>query len=224
VLSRAGDIDRARHAMAKVSEMLVHTKSKIILLFTPAFDKTTQDPGYIKGYVPGVRENGGQYTHAATWMIMAYAELGDGNRAYELFNMLNPINHSRSEAEYNKYRIEPYVMAGDVYAGHGHEGRGGWSWYTGSASWYYRAALESILGFYLQGNRLSIKPCIPNEWKSYEISYTYGKSRYDIKVQNPRNLSSGKVSMEMDGKQSWENEITLIDDGKNHSVLLTLQN
>ncbi len=224
VISEAADRNRAKLAMEKVDELLVKKESKLILLLTPPFDKTPMDPGYIKGYVPGVRENGGQYTHAATWVIMAYAQLGDGNKAFNLFNMLNPILHTHNESEANRYKVEPYVLAGDVYAGDPYEGRGGWSWYTGSSSWYYRVGLESLLGFQLRGDKLQIKPCIPSTWSGFELSYIYGKSNYFIQVKNTKGLSStGSVIINVDGILVPGVEIKLIDDGQDHQVIVNLQ-
>jgi len=223
VLSNAGNPVRAAGAMAKVWEHLVNEKSQIILLLTPPFDQGPQDPGYIKGYVPGVRENGGQYTHAAIWVMMAYAKLGDGNKTFELFKMLNPILHSKTQAEANTYKIEPYVLAGDVYAGGALEGRGGWSWYTGSAAWYYRAGLESILGFNLQGSVLKITPCIPNTWKKYAITYQYKTSKYVIEVNNPTGVNGGNVDFELDGIVLPGSEVHLVDDGKPHHIRATLK-
>jgi cyclic beta-1,2-glucan synthetase len=222
VLSKAGDKERILQSMKKVEELLVRKNSKLILLLDPPFDKGSKDPGYIKGYVPGVRENGGQYTHAAVWVAMAYAELGDGNRAFDIFKMLNPIFHSQDQAKASQYKIEPYVLAGDVYAGEESEGRGGWSWYTGSASWYYRAGLESILGFNLRGNKLKIIPCVPNDWKEYEISYLFGKSKYLIEVKNPYCLNTGSTRIEMDGAIIQASEIELVDDGESHRVSFTI--
>ena len=147
--------------------------------------ESAQDPGYIKGYPPGVRENGGQYTHAAVWVVMALARLGSGDEAAELFHMLNPINHTRTPADVERYKAEPYVMAGDVYARAPHAGRGGWSWYTGSAGWMYRAGLESILGLRRRGDTFSIDPCIPSSWPDYEITWRVGGTRYLIAVSNP---------------------------------------
>lgn len=223
VLSGAGAPDKVKQAMSKVSELLVRDKDQLVLLLTPPFDKGPKDPGYIKGYIPSVRENGGQYTHAATWVVMAFAELGDGDRAFDIFKMLNPIMHAQSEAELRKYRIEPYAIAGDVYEGSAYQGRGGWSWYTGSASWYYRSGLESILGFRLAGNQLKISPCIPKTWKSYEISYVFGKSRYVIQVNNPEGLSTGRCLMDVDGIRLQGSDINLVDDGKDHQVEVTIQ-
>ena len=223
VISGAGDRNRMVQAMNKVDELLVQKNAQLILLFTPPFDISSQDPGYIKGYVPGVRENGGQYTHAAIWVMMAYAELGNANKAFELFSMLNPIHHSLNELEAIKYKIEPYVIAADIYSGEMHEGRGGWSWYTGAASWYYRAGIESLLGLQIRGDILKIVPCIPSSWKSYEIFYVYGKSKYFITVNNPSGLSQGEVLLNLDGLSSSKLELHLVDDGKNHKVIGNLQ-
>jgi cyclic beta-1,2-glucan synthetase len=222
VLSGAGDPIRSAKAMEKVEEFLIQEDPKLILLLTPAFNKSKVDPGYIKGYVPGVRENGGQYTHAAVWTIMAYAQMGNGNKAMECFNLLNPIHHSINKMNAEKYKIEPYVLAGDVYAGSLHEGRGGWSWYTGSASWYYRSGLESILGFHLQGKKLKIEPCIPNTWKSYEIIYTYGHTKYSIQIENPLALNQGTSIIHLDGVLVTNSEVELSDDKKEHLILVTL--
>ncbi len=222
VLSGAGDTDRSQRAMEKVNEHLIKKDANLVLLLTPPFDKNPKDPGYIKGYVPGVRENGGQYTHAGIWVIMAYAKLGQGNKAAEIFNMMNPILHSQSSKAADKYKIEPYVLAGDVYAVEPHEGRGGWSWYTGSASWYYRAGLESILGFTLRANKLAMSPCIPKHWKSYEVDYVFGKTKYHIVVKNPEGLSTGLTRIELNSELVLQNEIDLIDDGKNYEVVVTL--
>ena len=199
VLSGAADPARAKQAMDKVSEFLIQKQSQLILLLTPPFDQSKNDPGYIQGYVPGVRENGGQYTHAAIWVMMAFAKLGDGNETFELFKMLNPILRTTDPVKVATYKIEPYVIAADVYAGGSHEGRGGWSWYTGSASWYYRACLEYILGFRLHGNKLTLSPCLPDHWDSFDIAYRFGSSNYEIKVKNRKGLRSTRVEFEMDG-------------------------
>ena len=224
IISGAGDSEKSKRAMENLSEFLVKRDSRLVLLFTPPFDQTTHDPGYIKGYVPGVRENGGQYTHAATWVVKAFAAMGDGDRALETFEMLNPILHALDP---QRYKIEPYAMAGDVYSGQGIEGRGGWSWYTGTSAWYYRVGLESILGFSLEGNKLSLKPCIPQSWKGYEIIYNFGKSKYTLKISNPRNLkvkeAQKNMTVELDGNKLPGAEINLVDDGKNHEVKITLQ-
>jgi cyclic beta-1,2-glucan synthetase len=221
VLSKGGDPERARRAMAAVDEHLVIWGDALIKLFTPPFDQGTTDPGYIKGYVPGVRENGGQYTHAAIWTLMAYAELGDGERATELYSLLNPIHHASSRAGSYKYKVEPYVVAADIYGMHPHVGRGGWTWYTGSASWMYRAALESILGFKLRGNVLRIKPCIPKSWNHFEIIYRCNKTEYKISVEN-RNPSNEKMKITLDDKLLLTEDIPLVYDGKKHKIHIQL--
>ncbi len=222
VLSKAADPARAHHALEKVSELLIREKSKLILLLDPPFDQCSQDPGYIKGYIPGVRENGGQYTHAAIWVMMAFAEIGDGDQALKLFNILNPILRTQTFASADVYKIEPYVLAGDIYAGNQHEGRGGWSWYTGSSSWLYRAGLESILGFKLKGSRLEISPCIPKSWKEFELIYIYKETKYVIVVKNPLGLNKGNSLIELDGKVLDQSEINLLNDQMNHQVVVTL--
>ncbi|HKG15525.1 MAG TPA: glucoamylase family protein [Pyrinomonadaceae bacterium] len=222
VISGAGDTHRAHRAMAAVEEHLIRRGDGLVMLFTPPFDRGALDPGYIKGYVPGVRENGGQYTHAALWVLIAYAMLGDGDRAGELFALLNPINHASTRAGMHKYKVEPYVAAADVYAVHPHTGRGGWTWYTGSASWMYRAGLEFILGFRLRGASLLIEPRIPRDWRGYEIDYRHGSSRYHIKVENPSGSSHGVSAVEVDGVPQASGEVALKDDGASHRVRVVL--
>ncbi len=170
VLSGAADPHRARQAMAAVDQQLVRRDDGLVLLFTPPFDRAPVDPGYIKGYPPGVRENGGQYTHAAAWVVIAFAALGDGDKAAELFSLLNPIHHANTRAAVHRYKVEPYVACADVYAVAPHVGRGGWTWYTGAAGWLYRAGLESILGFRVRGSTLLLDPCIPKDWPGFEIT------------------------------------------------------
>jgi cyclic beta-1,2-glucan synthetase len=223
VLSEAADRDRAIRAMAAVEEYLIRRADGVAILFTPPFDKTTHDPGYIKGYVPGVRENGGQYTHAALWTLIAYAMLGDGDRAAELFALLNPINHASTRAGLHRYKVEPYVVAADVYAIWPHVGRGGWTWYTGSAGWMYRACLEYLLGFKLSGDRLKIEPCIPRSWREYEIVYKRGSSTWRLVVENPLGLNHGEARVELDGEELTGAEIELKDDGREHRVRVTLE-
>jgi cyclic beta-1,2-glucan synthetase len=208
--------------MASVDEYLVRRGDGIVLLFTPPFDKGELQPGYIKGYVPGVRENGGQYTHAALWTLMAFAMLGDGDAAGELFSLLNPINHASTRAGLHRYKVEPYVAAADVYAESQHVGRGGWTWYTGSASWMYRAALESMLGFHLSGETLRIDPCIPRGWREFEITYRRGETIYEIKVENPTSVCRGVTEVRLDGTVLGSNEIPLADDGETHEVRILL--
>jgi cyclic beta-1,2-glucan glucanotransferase len=200
VLSGAGEPGHAKQAMAAVDQQLVrHDDGGLVLLFTPPFDRTPLDPGYIKGYLPGVRENGGQYTHAAVWCILAFAQLGDGDKASELFSIINPINHTKTRTGIQRYKVEPYVVAGDVYAEPTHAGRGGWTWYTGSAGWMYRAGIEAILGFRLRGTKLEINPTIPRAWPSYEVTFRYHAAEYSITVENPRGAMRGVTAAELDG-------------------------
>jgi cyclic beta-1,2-glucan synthetase len=222
VMSGASDPYRMGRAMAAVEEYLIRRGDGLVILFTPPFDKGTLNPGYIKGYVPGVRENGGQYTHAAIWTMIAYSMLGDGERAGELFALLNPINHSSTRAGLHKYKVEPYVAVGDVYAVPPHNGRGGWTWYTGSAGWMYRAGLESILGFKLQHDRLEIDPCVPRWWRDFEITYRRGRAVYRIKVENPAGVSRGVINVEVDGVVQTELAFTVTDDEKTHNVRIVM--
>jgi len=222
VISGAGRPDRARIAMQSLNKYLVREDARLILLLTPPFDKTTHDPGYIQGYLPGVRENGAQYTHAALWAVLATALQGDGDRAFELFQMLNPITHADSAKAVDIYKVEPYVVAADVYTAKGHLGRGGWTWYTGSASWMYRTALEAILGFRQRGEELFIEPCIPASWKEFTVEYRFRSSTYEITVENPDGLQRGTAELMLDGR-SVEKGINLIDDGKHHRVTASLR-
>jgi len=201
VISGAGSPDRTRIAMQSLNKYLVREDARLILLLTPPFDKTTHDPGYIQGYLPGVRENGAQYTHAALWAVLATALQGDGDRAFELFQMLNPITHSDTPQAVDIYKVEPYVVAADVYTAKGHLGRGGWTWYTGSASWMYRTALEAILGFRQLGEELFIEPCIPARWKKFTIEYRFRSSTYEIAVENPDGLERGTAELTVDGRR-----------------------
>lgn len=222
VISGAAEPYRQQRAMAAVEEYLIRRGDGLVILFTPPFDSGHLDPGYIKGYVPGVRENGGQYTHAAIWTLIAFAMLGDGERAGELFALLNPVNHSSTRAGLHKYKVEPYVAVGDVYAVPPHTGRGGWTWYTGSAGWMYRAGLEYILGFRLRGEKLTINPCVPRWWREFEITYRRGQSTYAIKVENPLSVSAGIASLELDGVEQPNDFVNLVDDGRHHSMRVVL--
>jgi cyclic beta-1,2-glucan synthetase len=223
VIHDGAPIERARRAMDSVEEYLVHRGDGLVLLFTPPFDSWEVDPGYIKGYLPGIRENGGQYTHAAIWCVIAFATLGDGDRAGELFGLLNPINHASTRAGIHRYRVEPYVAAADVYSEAPHVGRGGWTWYTGSAGWMYRAGMEWILGFRLRGARLLVDPCIPRAWKGFVISFRYHSSRYEIDVSNPDGVSKGVAGLTMDGATVPPgSELELVDDGFTHHVQVIL--
>jgi cyclic beta-1,2-glucan synthetase len=222
VMSGAADAGRAARAMANVESQLVRRDEELVLLFTPPFDHTAHDPGYIKGYPPGIRENGGQYTHAATWAVIAQAMLGAGDEAAELFSILNPITHTSSRADVQRYKVEPYVIAADVYSVAPHVGRGGWTWYTGSAGWMYRAGLEWMLGFRVRAGRLLLTPSIPSRWPSAEIFFRHASARYEILIDNPDRVSRGVASIELDGVRLDENFIVLADDGRRHAVRVTL--
>ncbi len=215
--------ERARQAMAAVDEQLVRRdEGGRILLFTPAFDKGKLHPGYVKGYVPGIRENGGQYTHAATWVVQAAAVLGQGGRAKEYFDLLSPVRHTATPEKVARYRVEPYVVVADIYGEPPHTGRGGWTWYTGSGSWLYRVAVESILGFRRQGDRLIVDPSIPKDWKSFTITYRHGSTTYRITVENPRGVEHGVSEVAVDGQKRESKDIALADDGKTHEVRVVL--
>jgi len=222
VLSGAAKPTRAKDAMLALEHYLWRKEDGVLLLLTPPFDKFLPDPGYIKGYVPGVRENGGQYTHGATWAILAYTSLGEGDKALELFQMLCPIHHARTEHEVNRYKVEPYVVAADVYASHPHIGRGGWTWYTGASGWMYQAGLEGILGLKRQGDQLLLNPCIPSRWPGYRLTYQYQTTSYEILVENPRSRMTGCEKITLDDEVLLEPIITLKDDGQLHTVRLTL--
>ncbi len=199
VLSGAADPQRAAQAMESLEHHLIRHEDGIALLFTPPFDTTPLDPGYIKGYPPGLRENGGQYSHAAMWAIMAFAKLGNGGKAVELFALLNPINHARTPEEIDRYKVEPYVIAADVYSVAPHVGRGGWTWYTGSAAWMYRAGVEGILGIRREGSYLVIAPCIPEAWPGFDATVTVGSGQYDIHVENASSHEYGAPRAMLDG-------------------------
>jgi cyclic beta-1,2-glucan synthetase len=224
VISGAAERSRALRAMSAVNTQLVSRSDGLVKLFTPPFDHSAKDPGYIKAYPPGLRENGGQYTHAAMWTTLAFALLGDGDRAGELFSLLNPINHSSTRASIHRYKVEPYVVCADVYSAAPHVGRGGWTWYTGSAGWMYRAAAEGILGIKLRGGTLIVDPCIPRGWAGFEFTYKHGSSRYRITVKNPRGVNRGIAQATLDGKDlsSGACEIKLTDDGRYHYGEITL--
>jgi cyclic beta-1,2-glucan glucanotransferase len=216
VLSGAGDDKRARMGMEAVDRRLVRREDSLIRLLDPPFDKSGLDPGYIKGYVPGVRENGGQYTHAAIWAVMAFAKLGDSRRAWELFSLINPVNHAGSAEAIAKYKVEPYVVAADVYALRPHTGRGGWTWYTGSAGWMYRLILESLLGLRLEVNKVHFAPCLPADWKEFTVHYRYRETIYHILVSKAD--AGGQASVTVDGVEQQENAISLVDDRQEHSA------
>jgi cyclic beta-1,2-glucan synthetase len=222
VISGAADPARAAAGMAAADEYLVRRNDQLALLFIPPFDQAPIDPGYIKGYPPGIRENGGQYTHAAIWSVLAWAMLGEGDKATELFSMLNPINHASTRAGTHRYKVEPYVVCADIYAVAPHVGRGGWTWYTGSAGWMYRAGLESILGFRLRGSTLVIDPCIPRAWPRFEMVFQYHSTRYEITVENPRGVSRGVSEVTFDGKVLPKGAGIPLLNGAIHRVSVTL--
>ncbi len=208
-ISDAGEPVRKEQALESAWQQLVRVDEKLILLFTPPFDISTPSPGYISGYPPGVRENGGQYTHAALWLAMAFARKGDGNRAWEILRILNPIEHAREDSDVWRYTVEPYVVAADVYRLPGRIGQGGWSWYTGSAAWMYRVWIEEVLGLKKCGNQLIIDPVIPDWWDGFKIHLRHGEAIYVIEVQNPDHIQQGVAWLELDGQRLEESFITL---------------
>ena len=224
VISGMGDPKRAERAMNAVQQRLVRSNDRLMLLFTPPFDKTTHDPGYIKGYPPGVRENGGQYTHGSLWVPLALARMGKGDEAVAILRMMNPIEHAREPADVQRYKVEPYVVAADIYALKDRVGQGGWTWYTGSAAWMYRVWLEEILGFRLRGDQLSVDPTLPTAWDGFTIRYRYRSTTYEIKVENPDHVSHGIVSLELDGKLITDHVLCLEDDRAPHTLRIRLGN
>jgi cellobiose phosphorylase len=222
VLSRAADHDRARRAMAAVDHQLVKRDVGVIQLFDPPFDKSNLNPGYVKGYVPGVRENGGQYTHAAIWTVMAFAAAGDAARAWELFQLINPVRHGDNEAAIRKYKVEPYVVAADVYLNPKHAGRGGWTWYTGSAGWMYRLITESLLGLHLEVDQLRFAPCLIADWQTFKIHYRYRETFYHITF---RNLGGGKTVKRLtaDGADQPDGILRMNNDRQEHTVEVEIE-
>ena len=216
VLSGAGDPQRSRQAMESVNERLVRRDHSLIQLFDPPFDKSRLDPGYIKGYVPGVRENGGQYTHAAIWTVMAFAILGDKKRTWELLSLINPLSHGSTPAGIGTYKVEPYVVAADVYAVAPHIGRGGWTWYTGSAGWMYRLLVESLLGLRLNVDKLRFFPCLPDEWRSFKLHYRYRDTFYHINFTN--NGGREVIRVVLDHIDQPDKVIHLVDDRQEHAA------
>ncbi|PJB10692.1 MAG: cyclic beta 1-2 glucan synthetase, partial [Gammaproteobacteria bacterium CG_4_9_14_3_um_filter_38_9] len=219
VLSGAAGSARAMDAMNSLRRYLVSESDQLIKLLAPPFNQSTPNPGYIQGYLPGIRENGGQYTHAAVWVAMAFAQLGEKQTAWELFHMLNPIHHSVTAEAMERYKIEPYVTAGDIYSVVPHVGRGGWSWYTGSAGWLYRLITETFLGITLKnGNQLHLKPMLPDEWNGFAIDYRFGKTVYKITVNRVEN----KDRILLDEVLLSESIVPLLDDGQIHQVTLSV--
>jgi cellobiose phosphorylase len=222
VLSGAGDPSRSSQAMAAVDHRLVRRDDGLIQLFDPPFDKSALNPGYIKSYIPGVRENGGQYTHAAIWSAMAFAAMGENQRAWELFTLLNPVNHGATPEQTATYKVEPYVVAADVYGVAPHIGRGGWTWYTGSASWMYRLLVETLLGVHLEGTQLHLDPRLPDAWDSYKIHYRYRQTVYHITISRCPDLPAGANRLTLDGKEIEGVILPLVDDRNEHHAELKL--
>ncbi len=222
VISKGGDPVRASQAMAAVVQRLVRRDKQIIQLLDPPFDTSDLEPGYIKGYIPGVRENGGQYTHAAIWTTMAFAMMGDTERAWEFFAMLNPINHGSSPESIARYKVEPYVMCADIYGASPHTGRGGWTWYTGAAGWMYRLTVETLLGLQLDVDRLRLTPCVPADWDSYKIHYRYRETVYHITVKRVGEQSNQVGRVTVDGVDQPDTSIPLVDDHREHRVEVAL--
>jgi cyclic beta-1,2-glucan synthetase len=226
VISGAADRERSQRAMAAVDGQLVSRADALIRLFTPAFDHSSHDPGYVKGYPAGLRENGGQYTHGAIWSVLAFARLGDGDRAGELFSLINPIHHASSRAGIYRYKVEPYVACADIYTAPGHVGRGGWTWYTGSAGWMYRAALEGLLGLNVEADTMRLAPCIPRAWRGFEIDYVHRGTLHSIRVDNPQGVSHGLSKVLVDGVvrnvAADGAVLPLFDDGATHRIEITL--
>ena len=222
VISGVAPPGHAARAMASLDRHLVRAYDKLVLVLTPPFDRPAIDPGYIAGYPPGIRENGGQYTHAATWAVLAFTALGDGDKAGALFAMLNPINHARTRADAERYKVEPYAVVADIYSTAPHVGRGGWSWYTGSAGWMQRVGVEGILGVRILGTSLHINPCIPHHWPGFTATITWRSARYTITVDNPSGVSQGVRSILLDGVVLPGRTVALADDGAQHTLGVTL--
>jgi cellobiose phosphorylase len=223
VISGAGEPGRSRRAMRAADRRLVRRELGLVQLFDPPFDRSPMNPGYIKGYAPGVRENGGQYTHAAIWTAMGFAMMGDTERAWELFGMLNPIHHSASPRQASVYKVEPYVVAADVYAVAPHEGRGGWTWYTGSAGWMYRLLVETLLGVNLEGDRLRMAPRMPKAWSGFKVHYRYRQTVYHIAIVRQAEDSAEACLLRVDGREVQGNTIALLDDRLEHMVDMSVR-
>jgi cyclic beta-1,2-glucan synthetase len=223
VICGLGDPNRTPIALDSAYKELVDEKNNVVKLLTPPFDTSEPDPGYIRGYPPGVRENGGQYTHGSSWLAMAYARMGDGDKAVSLLNMMHPTCHTTNMESVFKYRVEPYVICADVYDLEGQIGRGGWTWYSGSSGWIYRIWLEEILGFKLRGNKLTIECTIPTHWNGFKLNYQHKTSHYLISVENPHHICRGRTSVTVDGNLQSSPEILLVDDGQQHTVNIVLE-
>jgi len=212
IISNAGDNDKKYISIESLENHLIDKENGIIKLLDPPFEKGKLNPGYIKSYLAGVRENGGQYTHAAIWVIIAEAILGFGDKATDLYRMINPIEHTRTKDSSNKYKVEPYVIPADIYGASNLAGRGGWTWYTGSSSWYYKAGIECILGLKIKNDILNIEPCIPKDWKEFNIKYKWKNSFYNIIVKNPNGKNFGVENILVNGEKV-ENGIKLQNNG-----------
>jgi len=222
VIAGVGDPERAATAVAASEARLIVPSLRMMKLLDPAFEHTHPHPGYIQSYPAGIRENGGQYTHGVLWTVLALTLLGAGDRAGELLGLLNPIRHADTPDGIQRYRVEPYVVAADVYGGSGYEGRGGWTWYTGAAGWMYRIGLEYVIGLRRRGRTLAVTPCIPSSWASFEIDYKFGSANYHIVVENPERVSHGVIRLEIDGVRTNDGYIRLESDDKQHEVRVTL--
>jgi cellobiose phosphorylase len=228
IISGVASPERGKQSLQAVEQHLVSEKDKFIRLLYPPFYKTEKDPGYIKGYIPGVRENGGQYTHAALWTVKAFTAMGEGEKAVHYLNMINPINHSHDQASADRYKVEPYVIAADVYGEAPLTGQGGWTWYTGSAGWMYRVVLESILGIQFNGNSLLLNPAISENWEGFIVNLLLDDhaTKYHIEIMNPNKLQSGLLSGKVDGVEVRFGEspakILLYKDGKQHQIRLDI--
>lgn len=218
VISEAADNDKKYISMEALENHLVDKENGIIKLLDPPFNKSKIEPGYIKAYLPGVRENGGQYTHAAIWAIIAICKLGFGDKAFEYYRMINPIEHSRTKEEAIKYKVEPYIIAADIYGANNLIGRGGWTWYTGSSSWFYKVGIENILGLSIKKEQLSINPCIPRSWKEYSIQYKYKTNIYNIKIKNPNGKETGVEKFLLNGQEIKDKKILLEDNNKVNEI------
>jgi len=221
ILSGAGSPERSRKAMDSLDRCLVHRESGLVQLLDPPFDTSAMNPGYIKGYLPGVRENGGQFTHATVWAAMAFAKMGDKRRPWEFFGMINPVNHSDSPEKAETNKVEPYVMAADVYGTPPPAERGGWTWYTGSAGWMYRLIMESLLGIHLEGDRLRLDPCLPRDWKGFSLDYRFRETPYRIDIRQG-SAGDDPGSLRLDGIEQDGNLLCLTDDHVGHRVELVV--
>ena len=222
IISNAGDEDKKYTAIESLENHLVDKNNGIIKLLDPPFENGNLNPGYIKSYLPGTRENGGQYTHGAIWAIIAETILGFGDKSVELYKMINPIEHTKTKELANKYKVEPYVISADIYGANNLAGSGGWTWYTGSSSWYYICAVRNILGLKIENETLSINPCISSEWQEYEIRYKFGESIYNIKVQNPNRKCTAVEKFLLNGVEIPEKKIRILDNGKVNEIQIIM--